>query len=66
MIGFGLFSVPQDIALAASILFGLISLAEGLIGGVFWIFQPAHSRRPAADPQASSEPSLVERPIRRA
>ena len=51
VIGFGLFNVPEDIALAASIVFGLITLAEGLIGGVFWIFQPAQSRRsPAAHP----------------
>ena len=42
VIGFGLFNVPEDIALAASIVFGLITLAEGLIGGVFWIFQPGN------------------------
>jgi glycosyltransferase 2 family protein len=66
VIGFGLFNVPDDIALAASIVFGLITLAEGLIGGVFWIFQPAQSHRSAADPPATSEPSLVEPPIERA
>ena len=64
VIGFGLFNVPEDIALAASILFGLITLAEGLIGGVFWIFQLGQSRGSPADLQATSEPSLVEPPIR--
>ena len=59
VIGFGLFNVPEDIALAASIVFGLITLAEGLIGGIFWIFQPSLSRRPAPHSQGNAEPSLV-------
>ena len=59
VIGFGLFNVPEDIALAASIVFGLITLAEGLIGGIFWIFQPSLSRRPAPHSQGNPEPSLV-------
>ncbi len=56
VIGFGLFNVPEDIALATSIVFGLITLAEGLIGGVFWIFQPAGSRRAAVHLQENPEP----------
>jgi glycosyltransferase 2 family protein len=62
VIGFGLFNVPEDIALAASIVFGLITLAEGLIGGVFWIFRPARSRRAATRAQANPESSLVQSP----
>ena len=59
VIGFGLFNVPEDTALAASIVFGLITLAEGLIGGIFWIFQPSLSRRPAPHSQGNPEPSLM-------
>jgi len=62
VIGFGLFNVPEDIALAASIVFGLITLAEGLIGGVFWIFQPARSRRAAVHVRENPEQSLVQSP----
>ncbi len=59
VIGFGLFNVPEDIALATSIVFGLITLAEGLIGGVFWIFQPAASRGRSANEQETSAPGLA-------
>ncbi len=61
VIGFGLFAVPEDIALAASIVFGLITLAEGLIGGIFWIFQTSRSRRPARHSPGNQDPSLVVR-----
>lgn len=37
VIGFGLFSIPGDKALAASILIGLLSLLYGLAGGVVWL-----------------------------
>jgi len=66
VIGFGLFNVPEDIALATSIVFGLITLAEGLIGGVFWLFQPAGSRRAAGHVQENREPNLVQSPTDRA
>ena len=66
VIGFGLFNVPEDIALAASIVFGLITLAEGLIGGVFWIFQPAASRGRIANEQESSAPGLANPPTKSA
>jgi glycosyltransferase 2 family protein len=66
VVGFGLFNVPEDIALAASIVFGLIILAEGLIGGVFWIFQSTRSRRAAVHVRENPEPSLVQFPSDRA
>jgi len=65
VIGFGLFNVPEDIALATSIVFGLITLAEGLIGGIFWMFQPARILRPTGGPQMTSEPNLVDPPMER-
>lgn len=35
VVGFGLLNVSKDVALAASIVFGLINLLAGLIGGIF-------------------------------
>ena len=62
VIGFGLFNVPEDIALAASIVFGLITLVEGLIGGVFWIFQPAQSRKETSHSEDNADTRLVPSP----
>jgi len=52
---FGLLDVPKDVALAASIVFGLINLLAGLIGGLFWFVEPARSRRPMTEPYPSGE-----------
>jgi glycosyltransferase 2 family protein len=64
--GFGLLHVPQDVALAASIVFGLINLVEGLTGGIFWMLQPARFRQPAASAQQSMETTLARPPTKRA
>jgi glycosyltransferase 2 family protein len=66
VIGFGLLNVSEDIALAASIVFGLINLLSGLIGGFFWIFETARSRKLATSPRATAETSLIEPPIEQA
>jgi glycosyltransferase 2 family protein len=73
VLGFGLLNVRQELALAASIVFGLINLAEGLIGGIFWLLQPARVRGPiaaapavensfAAQESLAVDPSLAEPP----
>jgi hypothetical protein len=62
VIGFGLLNVPKDAALAASIVFGLVNLAAGLIGGVFWILEPGRSRGPIAEPQTAVETRLAQPP----
>jgi len=67
VVGFGLLNVREDLALAASIVFGLINLAEGLIGGIFWLLQPARVREPitvepAGDPGLIAESRLVVNP----
>jgi uncharacterized membrane protein YbhN (UPF0104 family) len=65
VVGFGLLNVPQDLALAASILYGLINLATSLIGGAIWIAEPGLSRKPMMHRKASTEPSLAEPPVER-
>jgi glycosyltransferase 2 family protein len=66
VVGFGLLQVPQDIALAASIVYGLINLVEGLTGGIVWIFQPTLFRRQTSGPHTASETSLIESPTEQA
>jgi glycosyltransferase 2 family protein len=43
--GLGLIGVSHDAALISSILFGLVSLAASLIGGVIWIFDNLKVKR---------------------
>lgn len=57
VLGFGLLNVREEIALAASIVFGLISLVVGLIGGVFWLLESSHSRNSVMEPSPSFDTS---------
>lgn len=59
VVGFGLLQVPQDIALAASIVFGLMNLVVGLTGGIFWIFESGRSSAPATGAHTHGEMSLA-------
>jgi glycosyltransferase 2 family protein len=61
VLGFGLLNVPEDVALAASIVYGLINLVASLIGGVFWIAEPTRSRQ--SKPHTSAGPSLTDVPM---
>jgi hypothetical protein len=61
VIGFALLNVPKDMALAASIVFGLMNLLAGLFGGAFWLAEPARARRAMTKPQMIVEPELAER-----
>jgi uncharacterized membrane protein YbhN (UPF0104 family) len=45
VVGFGLLNVEQDVALSASILYGLLNLIAGFIGGALWIFESPGSPR---------------------
>lgn len=62
VVGFGLLRVPEDVALAASIVYGLMNLILGLIGGGFWIFEPARSRMPTAVSHGTADTSLAASP----
>lgn len=65
VVGFGLLNVPKDLALAASIVFGLMNLLAGLIGGIFWMFEPTRSRNSIMKPPATAETSLAQFPDKR-
>jgi glycosyltransferase 2 family protein len=54
VIGFGILDVREDLALAASIVFGLINLALGLIGGAFWLLEPAGARGAVTNPDTAA------------
>jgi 8-oxo-dGTP pyrophosphatase MutT (NUDIX family) len=53
----GTANVPQDASLAISLLFGIVTTAASLVGGVLWLFE----RRPAApaDITASASPAAL-------
>jgi uncharacterized protein (TIRG00374 family) len=48
--GLGLIGVSQDVALISAILFGLVSLAASLIGGVIWIFDDPRAKKVSGRP----------------
>jgi glycosyltransferase 2 family protein len=59
MVGFGLLNVPQDVALSASILYGLLNLTAALLGGVLWILQSAH-RAEAIEQAATAQTRVLQ------
>jgi len=64
VVGFGLLQVPHDVALAASIIYGLIYLVVGLSGGAFWILELSRERTPNKDAHPMAETGLIDPPTR--
>lgn len=56
VVGFSLLSVPKDVALATSIIYGLMNLVTGLVGGPLWMIEPPRSHRPVANSHPIAEP----------
>ncbi len=59
----GTVNVPQEASLAISVLFGVVSTAAGLVGGVLWLFErhPGAPARPSASrtaPAAAAAPAV--------
>lgn len=63
VLGFGLLNVREEIALAASVVFGLIGLVVGLIGGVFWLLDSSRSRSSVTEPSPDFDTSRLRPPI---
>jgi uncharacterized protein (TIRG00374 family) len=59
----GTVHVPQDEALAISVLFGLVTTASGLPGGVLWLFERRQPGAPAADMPAAPGPAVIKRSL---
>jgi glycosyltransferase 2 family protein len=60
VVGFGLLHVREDVALATSIIFGLLILLAGLVGGPFWIVEPTRSSGPIGNPPEPLDPLMVQ------
>jgi uncharacterized membrane protein YbhN (UPF0104 family) len=60
VVGFGLLNVPEDVALSASILYGLLSAAAALIGGVLWILQSTPPRLDTIEESAIAQTRVLQ------
>jgi uncharacterized protein (TIRG00374 family) len=62
----GTANVPQDASLAISLLFGIVTTAASLVGGVLWLFEgrpPVPARTPQSDSTTAPVPAVLERKI---
>jgi uncharacterized membrane protein YbhN (UPF0104 family) len=64
VVGFAPLNVPSDVALSASILYGLLTLAAALIGGVLWILQSAPHHLANTEQSASVQRQVLQRTSR--